>query len=91
MMSNDTNLSFGITLPFRQPCQLPDCQKPTNRVYRVNVDDYNLSFCSNDHARLGLTRWEEKKKLGIKPGSPKPIEAGEEMMGSNLEALEEGE
>jgi hypothetical protein len=36
------------------------------------MDGIGLSFHSNDHARLGVERWLEKKKMGIKPGSPKP-------------------
>lgn len=55
-------------------CQLPDCNQSTERVYRVNLDGYGLSFHSNDHARVGIDRWMEKKKMGIKPGQPRPKE-----------------
>lgn len=88
-MTNDTNLSFGIKLPFRQQCNLPECQKPTNYVYRVNIDQHRLSFCSNDHARTGLSRWEEKKKLGIKPGMPRQKEEIPEVSGDNIQEVEE--
>lgn len=82
----DNNLSFGVTLPFKQRCALPDCAVATNRVYRVNVDGYNLSFHSNDHARIGISRWEEKKKLGIKPGQPAPVD-NDQYTGDNLEEV----
>lgn len=85
------NLSFGITLPFDRRCDLPDCQKATRRVYRVNLDKYGLSFCSNDHARVGLSRWEEKKKAGIKPGMPIPKNESPEAVGDNLQEIGGGE
>lgn len=87
-MTNDTNLSFGITLPFKQRCQLPDCAVATNRVYRVTMGEYNLTFHSNDHARLGIQRWMEKEKLGIKPGQPiKQEDPNDQYTGDNLDQI----
>jgi hypothetical protein len=86
------NLSFGITLPYKQRCNLPDCTKATQRVYRVNVDDHGLSFCSNDHARVGLSRWEEKVKMGIRPGQKQSIDTHvDEQVGDNLIDVEGGD
>ena len=87
----DTNLSFSITLPFKQRCMLPDCGIATKRVYKVNQGGYNLSFHSNDHARIGIARWEEKKRLGITPGNPRPKIDEEEFTGDNLQELGEKE
>ena len=87
-MNSSTNLSFGITLPFKQRCNLPDCQVATNRVYRVSMGEYNLTFHSNDHARIGIQRWMEKEKLGIKPGVPaRPEDPADEYMSDNLEEI----
>jgi hypothetical protein len=78
-------------------CQLPDCRGKdsppivTNRPHKINVDGYSINFCSNDHARVGLTRWEEKKKLGVKPGQPFIKEDEGEYVGDNIQELEEKE
>lgn len=73
---------------------LPDCRGEnnppvvTNRPHRVNLDGHNISFCSNEHARVGVERWQEKVKLGIKPGQPLPKEELPEMTDDNLEEIE---
>lgn len=91
-MTDSTNLSFGITLPFKTRCNLPDCQVATNRVYRVNIDGYVINFHSNDHARLGIERWQEKKKMGLKPGQPiRKEDPANEMVGDNMQDLEDGD
>lgn len=95
-MANDQNLSFSLKLPYKVQCQLPDCRGVnappvvTNRPHRVNLDGYSISFCSNDHARVGIERWQEKVKLGIKPGSPLPKDEEGEYMADNLNEIEEG-
>lgn len=90
MATNDANLSFSVKLPYKQRCVIPECQRAVDRVYRVNQDGHPLNFCSNDHARLGITRWEEKKKLGIKPGQPQPApDLSNESEGDNLMELDE--
>lgn len=60
------------------------------RIYRINLDNYGVNVCSNDHARLAITRWNEKKKLGIKPGMPKPPNTSDEMLGDNMQEISEG-
>lgn len=59
-------------------------------MYRVIEDNHPLSFCSTDHARVGVGRWEEKKKLGVRPGQPQPAKDTPEMIGDNMQELEEG-
>lgn len=89
-MNSNENLSFSITLPYQQRCDLPDCQKATKRVYRIQQDGYGLSFCSNDHARVGLTNWNENKKRGIRPGTPAKTTIDDtDMLGDNLQEVEE--
>jgi hypothetical protein len=94
--NNDQNLSFSIRLPYKVQCQLPDCRGTnnppvvTNRPHRVNLDGYNISFCSNQHARVGVERWQEKVKMGIKPGQPLPKEEDTIMTGDNLGEIENG-
>lgn len=71
-------------------CQLPDCQKAVQRTYEVNVRNYNLKFCSSDHARTGVGRWMEKEKKGIRPGVPQRKEEVE-MIGDNMDEIEGGD
>ena len=55
----------------------------------MNQDNYSLTFCSNDHARIGITRWEEKKKLGIKPGRQvRHEDPTDEYVGDNMEEVD---
>lgn len=94
MANNDQNLSFSIKLPYKVPCGLPDCRGinappvVTNRPHRVNLDGHQISFCSNQHARVGVERWQEKVKMGIKPGQPLPQEEDLQMIGDNMEEIE---
>lgn len=84
----DTNLSFTIKMPYKVRCQLPDCAKAVNYVHKVNQDGYSINFCSNDHARVGIERWADKKARGITPGSRRPVENEIEMTGDNIEEVD---
>lgn len=82
--------TLTIKLPTKERCNLPDCQKATNVIRRIQVDNYNLNFCSPDHARVGIARWQEKKAKGITPTHPTPIEQTD-MVGDNINEIEENE
>lgn len=79
------NLVFRRKLPSKQRCDL--CGKADFGVYQVNEDGYLLTFCSPDHARTGVSNWEEKKAKGIKPGVPYKEEQIEDE-GENIEGGE---
>ena len=89
-MQNSPTLSFLTKLPnnMKMRCQLPDCQRAVNQIYRVDHDNYRLNFCSNDHARTGIARWDEKRKLNIKPGVPqRKDDIKTEMVSDNTDTL----
>jgi hypothetical protein len=81
---------FGVKLPYKIRCNLPDCRKPVNQVFRITIDSNPLTFCSSNHARVGEERWEEKKKLNIRMDVPVKEEKPD-MVGDNLQELEGGE
>ena len=95
-MANNQNLSFSVKLPYKVMCMLPDCRGVNNppvvtdRPHKIMVDGYSINLCSNDHARVALTRWGEKKKLGLKPGVPQRKEEID-AVGDNIEEIEGGE
>lgn len=78
---------FSLKLPYKIRCNLPDCGKPVHLVFKMQLDGMMNAFCSPAHANLGENRWEEKKRLNIKPGQP--ITATEEMVGDNIQQIEE--
>ena len=84
------NPIFSVKLPYRVRCNLPDCQKPVNLVFKKSIEGNMNTFCSPYHANLGEERWEEKKKLNIQPGRPLPPDITEEYVGGNTEDLMEG-
>jgi hypothetical protein len=84
----DQNLSFSIRMPYKVRCNLPDCGKAVNQVYKVGLDGYSINFCSNDHARTGITRWQDKIARGIKPGQKVAPVNDDEMTGDNLNEIE---
>lgn len=73
----------NIALPYKVRCDLPDCRKPSQQVYRIIVDDFRVTCCSPQHARLGESRWEEKKRLDVRMGVP-PKEPVDEQVGDNI-------
>lgn len=78
--------TWAMKLPYRVRCELPDCQKPTNFIFKTEIDGNQVKFCSPYHARMGQDRWEEKKKLNIRLGvAPKNSES--EFIGDNTDEL----
>lgn len=77
---------FTVNLPYKVRCNLPDCGKPSNKVFKQNLDDTMVTCCSPYHSRLAEERWNEKKDKNIKPGVPLPPS---EMIaeGDNIEQL----
>lgn len=88
MANNDQNLSFSVKMPYKVRCMIPECGKAIQQVYRVSLDGHSINMCSNDHARLGITRWQDKKARGITPSSPQERPNEIEQTGDNLEELE---
>ncbi|MCK9371064.1 hypothetical protein M0R04_14225 [Candidatus Dojkabacteria bacterium] len=76
-----SDLIFQRHLPAKQRCDL--CQRATENVYQINHEGYLLTFDSAEHARVGLTNWEEKKAKNIKPGVPFKEEVIEDL-GENI-------
>jgi len=72
-------------LPYRVRCNLPDCGKPSNHVFKKEMGGMMNTFCSPAHASLGEERWDEKKdiRLGVQP------EPEEQMVGDNIEEVNE--
>ena len=79
------NLSFQRKLGYKQRCDL--CGTAKDVVYQVNHDGHLLTFCSNEHARTGLSNWEEKKAKNIRPNVPYKEEIIEDL-GENIEGGE---
>lgn len=79
---------YSINLPYKTRCQLPDCRKPVNLVFRINVDGNPLNFCSTSHANTGESRWNEKIEKNIRMDIPPQEET--QMEGDNIAELEEG-
>lgn len=73
-----------LKLQSNKRCEI--CHKPFMEGYRINLHGYNVFVCSGRDAETARQRWEEKVKLGIKPGVPyKPEEKVEEdMMAENI-------
>ena len=65
---------FDLTLPYKVRCNIPECGKPVNHVFRTQLDGMMINFCTPQHAHLGEQRWMEKKEKGIEPGKPLPKE-----------------
>ncbi len=79
---------FSARLPYKVYCNLPDCNKLINLVFKINIDGNQIIACSPDHARLGEERWNEKLRLNIKPGQT--IIEKPDLVGDNLQELDEG-
>ena len=84
------NQIWSQNLPYKMACQLPDCHKPVNRLYQTNIEGITAKFCSPQHAEVGIARWEEKKKLNIKPGATSTNEDLNPMVSDNILDIEEG-
>ena len=74
---------FDSVLPYKTRCQLPDCGRPINHVFRTDLQGMT-HFCSGEHAREGVRRWEEKIKLGVRMGVPAPKDIAEEYVGDSI-------
>lgn len=59
---------YDVKLPYKVRCNVPECGKPINHVFRQELDGIMCNFCSPNHAHLGKDRWEEKKRLDIRLG-----------------------
>ena len=79
---------FSVRLPYKIRCQLPECGKPVHLAFKMEMDGMMNTFCSPDHANVGLGRWEEKKRLNLKPGEI-PLIQKDELVGDNLQELDE--
>lgn len=61
-------------------------------MFRATLDNNPINFCSNDHVRLGTDRWNEKKKMGVRPGVPSTTSIDEnEAVGDNIMDIEGGD
>ena len=81
-----SSVIFTVNLPYKVRCNIPDCGKPSNKVFKLNLDETMVTTCSPYHARLAEQRWQEKKDKNIRPNTPLPPE---EMIaeGGNTEEL----
>ena len=70
-----SDLIFQRKLGYKQRCDL--CSRATENVYQVNHDGHLLTFDTPEHARVGLSNWEEKKAKNIRPGVPYKEEVSE--------------
>lgn len=79
------NPIFNVTLPYKRRCELPDCRKPSNQVFKINVEGNSISTCSPAHARTAESRWEEKKRLNVRLGVP--VETNDDQVGDNIDEV----
>lgn len=80
------NPIFTVKLPYKVRCNLPECGKPVNVVFKQNMEGMMNTFCSPHHARIGEERWNEKKDVRI--GVP-PQKTNEEYVADNIQDIEE--
>jgi hypothetical protein len=81
---------FSVNLPYKTRCQLPECRKPVNLVFRKTIEGNPLTFCSTAHANLGEERWLEKLEKNVRMDVPVK-EDENQMTGDNIADLEGGE
>ena len=80
---------FSLKLPYKVRCELGGCGKPVQLVFKMQMDGMTNTFCSPNHANLGLSRWEEKTKLNLKPGQTLPLVEEDKPEGDNMENIQE--
>ena len=80
---------FSLRLPYKVRCNLPDCGKPVHLVFKMQMDGMTNTFCSPSHANVGMSRWEQKKKLDLKPGQTLPLIEEDKPVADNMENIQE--
>ena len=83
------SVNFSIKLPYKMRCNLPDCRKPVQLIFRKTIDGNPLNFCSTNHANVGEERWHEKIEKNVRMDVPPKEE--QQMEGDNLLDIEGGE
>lgn len=79
------DFAYSLKLPYRKKCSLPECEHLSYDVSRFSIDGNTMDFCCTEHARIGKSRWEEKRKMGIRPGEPqRPTNPEENFESGNL-------
>ena len=73
--------------PGKKRCDL--CHKPKDFLYPITLDGVTVWVCCGAHADIATRNWQEKKKLGIKPGIQRaePIDI-EQAEADNINDLE---
>lgn len=81
-----------LNLQSKKRCEI--CHRAVDTGYKIEIDGYNIFICSGLHAEIARQRWQEKKKLGIKPGQPIPPKTNpieDEALGENIPGEEVNE